>query len=184
MMDTEIEPSGRRLKVSEYTESIRIAVEPDEDKIFHIATLIKSIGKNGGRVWIFGNGGALAIAQHFAQDLVKLCGIRAHASFDASLITAYSNDRSFEYSFYGPLAVLGGKNDLIVVFSCSGKSRNYIEFTTFPLSRLVAIVGTDGGFLKDKAEVCMHVRSDDYQICETSFCVISDLIVKQLIEEK
>lgn len=170
--------------IREYIEKISEAIYEDNEKIVQISEAIKFTHKNGKRIWILGNGGSLAIAQHMAQDLVKLCGVRAHAPFDSSLITAYSNDSSFEYSFYGPLNVLADKSDIILIFSCSGKSRNYIEFTSFQIARIFSVVGTDGGFLLDKSEICFHVKSDDYQVCETAFCVVADLIIKKLLEDK
>ena len=133
-------------------------------------------------VWVLGNGGSLAIAQHFAQDLLKMCEVKALAMNDPSVITAYTNDHSFEWAYYNPLNTLKNENDIVIIFSCSGRSRNYTEFVTEKKGKLLSVVGTTGGFLKEKSDLCIHVDSEDYQVCETAFCIICDLIVRSLVK--
>jgi len=168
----------------EYLEQISAAMNGVEADIENIVSTLSTAKKEGDRVWVLGNGGSLAIAQHFAQDLVKLCSVKAHALNCPSLITAHMNDDGFEYGFFNPIDKLASEWDIVLILSCSGKSRNYIEFVSgFPAKRMIlSVVGTDGGFLKEKSDVCVHIKSDDYQICETAFCVVCDLVVKELIE--
>jgi len=155
--------------LAEATKGIDLEVMELEEAIFELH-------KAGKRLWILGNGGSLAVAQHFAQDLVKARGVRAQCLNDPSVITAYSNDQRFDYCFYAPLRVLMAAGDGVLVFSCSGKSRNFIEFISQETVPLFAVVGTDGGFLKEKAKVCVHVESQDYALCETAFSMVADLI--------
>ena len=99
------------------------------------------------------------------------------------IITAYANDHAFEYSFYSALQVWRQPGDAVLIFSCSGKSPNYIEFVSSGVHPLAAVVGTDGGFLKGKADCCVHVKSDDYRVCETSFSVVADMVMSRLGDE-
>ena len=133
-----------------------------------------------GRVWTAGNGGSLAVAQHFAQDLIKSCGINAQCLSDPSIITAYGNDEGFHRCLDGPLDHLRRADDVIVIFSCSGKSLNLRDLASRFKQKMIAIVGTDGGFLKDYAGAYIHSKSHDYDVCETAFCVAADLIIKKL----
>ena len=170
------------LTVKEYVALISEAVSGCDGPIADAAALIKDAANDNRNIWVLGNGGSLAIAQHFAQDLLKTRGIKAHAMNDPSVITAYANDLSFEHAVSAPLKVFWEPDDLIIIFSCSGKSRNYIWIENSEMRPLVSVVGTDGGFLKDKADVAIHVRSGDYQICESGFAIIADMIINQIGE--
>jgi D-sedoheptulose 7-phosphate isomerase len=174
------------LTVDSYITQVHAAMAGIDESVAAILGAMQRARSKGKRIWVLGNGGSLAIAQHFAQDLVKLCKVRAQALNCPSMITAYTNDDRFEYSYFNPLQILMDPSDMIIIFSCSGTSRNYIEFVSGFVERnnpIAAIVGTNGGFLKEKADVCAHVTSDDYQVCETAFCVIADILVKSMMGE-
>lgn len=173
------------LRIKEYVKLVKASLVELDDDIEKVSIILSKVKKEKGRVWILGNGGSLAIAQHFSQDLLKMCSVRAHTINCPSLITAYSNDDTFDFSYFNPVIKLIDAGDPIIIFSCSGKSRNYVEFVSgFPEMKnpIISIVGTDGGFLKQKSTICVHVKSLDYQVCETAFCMISDLLVKSLEE--
>lgn len=170
------------MKIEDYVHGIDEALRGSQERLEEIIDILKITHRRNKRIWVLGNGGSLAIAQHFAQDMIKMCGVRAHAITCPSIITAYTNDHAFEYSSYRPVQVLRDPGDAVMIFSCSGKSRNYIEFVSMQDHPLIAVVGTDGGFLIEKADFSVHVKSHDYQVCETAFCVIADLIVKSMKE--
>ena len=174
-------------KAEEYLAQISRALGGCDAEIDHLFTGLRRVSSAGGRVFILGNGGSLAIAQHLAQDFLKLCDVKAMAITCPSIITAYSNDDGFEFCFFNPVLKLAEKGDAVLIFSCSGKSRNYIEFVSGfqPMGvKLFAIIGCDGGFLMEKTDGRVHVRSNDYQVCETAFCVIADILVKSFLELK
>lgn len=165
-----------------YLNSISDALKGQEAAIQAALHEVVQTQMIGARMWVLGNGGSLAIAQHFAQDMLKVHGIKAQCMNDGSVITAFTNDHGFEWSMYDPLKVLIDPDDLIFAFSCSGKSRNYEQVFDKFKNRKVAVVGTDGGFMKQKATVCVHAKSNDYIVCEAAFGVVSDLINKRLGE--
>lgn len=160
------------------------ATEGLDGSVALAAALVSNVKMRGRRVWILGNGGSLAIAQHFAQDLLKMCGVRAHALACPSQITAYANDQDFQDVFGDPLGKLIDEGDMVFVFSCSGSSRNYHFLKRPTRPQLVAVVGTDGGFLKSTANIVVHVKSTNYQVCETAFCAVADVILSELMGEK
>ena len=170
------------LRTAEYVAKIADALDGCDESIARITEIIREAYSDNQNVWIMGNGGSLAIAQHFAQDLLKIRGVKAHAMNDPSIITAYTNDMSFEHCMEAPLSVLWEQDDPIIIFSCSGKSRNYARIVESEMRPLIAIVGTDGGFLNEKADVAVHVKSGDYQICESGFAIIADMILHQIGE--
>ena len=172
-------PQPRR---DDYLVELAEATEGIDPGVESMVEAIASLKRSGNRLWILGNGGSLALAQHFAQDLLKAHGIRAQCLNDPSVITAYANDHSFDYCFFAPLRELADKGDGVLIFSVSGKSRNYVEFASQGFHPLLAVVGSDGGFLLEKSDHAVHIRSGDYALCETAFSMVADLISAGLEE--
>lgn len=80
--------------------------------------------RKASRVFIIGNGGSYANAQHIANDLLA-CGIKAF-TLDAATLTATANDYGYEQVFKRWLAVVAQKDDLLIALSGSGKSPNIL----------------------------------------------------------
>jgi hypothetical protein len=78
----------------------------------------------GGKLLICGNGGSAAEAQHFAAELVgrfKVPGRRALPALaltaDTAVLTAWSNDASYEDVFARQVEAFGASNDVLVGLS-------------------------------------------------------------------
>lgn len=111
-------------KISNLSKEVTFCI----DKIFR--TL-----KMGGKIFLCGNGGSAADAQHLsAEFLVRL---RPHVNrkpfpvislaLDTSTITACGNDLGFEQIFARNLEALANKKDLLIAISTSGNSKNIIN---------------------------------------------------------
>lgn len=87
---------------------------------------------NNGRIFFFGNGASSSIANHMALDWSKNAGVLALSLSDSALITAISNDYSFEevYKEFAKINNLS-KNDLIVTISSSGNSPSILRVIDF-----------------------------------------------------
>ena len=81
--------------------------------------------KKAKRVYIIGNGGSYANAQHIANDLLSV-GIPAF-TLDPATLTASANDHGYETVFARWLAVVARKGDLLVALSGSGTSKNILS---------------------------------------------------------
>ena len=77
------------------------------------------------RVFIIGNGGSYANAQHIQNDLLSV-GVPAF-TLDSATLTAFANDFSYETVFSRWLEVVGEKGDLLIALSGSGKSPNILK---------------------------------------------------------
>ena len=86
--------------------------------------LIQKI-KRARRVYLIGNGGSFANAQHIQNDLESV-GIRAHTLNPASL-TATANDHAYEFIFSRWIILHGEVEDLLIALSGSGKSPNILN---------------------------------------------------------
>ena len=89
--------------------------------------------KQGGRIYIAGNGGSASDAQHLAAEFVckidkERPGIAAEAlTTDTSLLTAIANDFGYEYVFSRQLETKCTYKDVFIGISTSGNSKNIIE---------------------------------------------------------
>ena len=87
----------------------------------------------GGRIYIAGNGGSAADAQHLAAEFVsKLARDRAPLpaealTVDSSVLTAIANDYGYEEVFSRQLAGKVTKNDVFLGITTSGQSRNILR---------------------------------------------------------
>jgi len=84
--------------------------------------------KKAKRVYVCGNGGSASTANHFANDLVKMCGIRAYSlCSNEALLTALANDNGYENVFLDQLKVYAELGDLVITISTSGRSSNILN---------------------------------------------------------
>ena len=108
------------------------------DKLFQkkvevIAQIIKKIDSQNKFVAIFGNGGSASDSQHFAAELVCTYQDRERKPFkalalttDSSILTAWSNDFSFDTVFERQIDAFNESIGLAFGLSTSGKSKNII----------------------------------------------------------
>ena len=103
-----------------------------ENQIIVAAELISKAILSGKKILICGNGGSAADSQHFAAELVssfsKNVNRKAISAIalttDSSILTAFSNDFSFEKVFARQVEAHGNSNDVLIVITTSGNSKN------------------------------------------------------------
>ena len=115
--------------------------------------------RNSGRnIWVFGNGGSAADAQHFIAELVgrferdrlPLAGVALNT--DTSILTAVGNDYGFDQIFSRQVSALGQPGDVLVALSTSGNSANVQWAITAAHERemrVIALTGKGGGAIGD-----------------------------------
>jgi len=125
--------------------------------------------RKGGRLYIAGNGGSAADAQHLACEfVVRLARDRASLpaealTVDSSILTAISNDYGFEYVFARQLAGKATENDLFLAISTSGDSPNIIKALEQCRSMGlpgILLTGRDGGKAKALADFVIVAPGD------------------------
>lgn len=103
------------------------------DTVMRLGDQIIGSLRNGGALYLCGNGGSAADAQHIATEFVsrfyrERCGLNAEAlSVNTSTITAIGNDYSFERIFVRQLEAKARAGDVVVGISTSGHSVNVME---------------------------------------------------------
>lgn len=99
-----------------------------EQFIKEAVDILKECQKRDSMVFILGNGGSAATASHFANDLLKMCKLRAVSIPDmVPATTAYGNDHGWENMFSLVVSGLIRPSDVVIGISCSGKSMNVIS---------------------------------------------------------
>ena len=120
--------------------------------------------RDGGRIYIAGNGGSAADAQHLAAEFVsKLARDRAPLpaealTVDSSVLTAIGNDYGYEQVFSRQLAGKATARDVFLGITTSGKSANILKaLEQCRVQGIPSIVfcGGDGGPAKALADYCI-----------------------------
>lgn len=139
-------------------------------QVIKLAEAVLECLRGGGKVLWMGNGGSAADAQHLAAELMvrykaergPLASIAL--TTDTSLITAHSNDYSFETLFSRQIEGLARPGDLVIGISTSGNSGNIIkavEQAQLMGIKTATLLGRDGGKLGALADVSVIVPCDE-----------------------
>jgi len=149
-------------------ESIEITKSIDPETIEKIVDLLADVKLSGGRLFVLGVGGSAANAGHAVNDFRKLAGIETYAPTDnVAELTARTNDEGWQTVFSGWLKVskLNSKDCLFVLSVGGGNkeknvSPNLIEAIDLAKevgARVTGIVGRDGGYTAQNADICLVV---------------------------
>ncbi len=120
--------------------------------------------RNGGRLYIAGNGGSAADAQHLAAEFVsKLARDRAPLpaealTVDSSILTAIGNDYGYDLVFSRQLSGKATDKDVFLGITTSGKSPNILKALEQCRAMGVPSIvfcGHDGGKAKSMADHCI-----------------------------
>ncbi|MEE4203693.1 MAG: SIS domain-containing protein [Halieaceae bacterium] len=114
----------------------------------------------GRRVFLCGNGGSAADAQHIAAELVgRFVGDRRSLpaialTTDTSALTAIANDYGYEAVFSRQLEGLAQPGDVLIAISTSGNSGNVLAAARTGRSMGVEVLGLLGGSGGELLEAC------------------------------
>jgi phosphoheptose isomerase len=150
----------------------------DRQALARIMTTLDEARSRGADVYVAGNGGSAAIANHFECDATKGTHGRGEAlrtrslAANTSILTALANDIGYETVFEKQIEYFGRPGDVVVLVSSSGNSPNVV--TT------VGLVGFKGGALKTLCDVVLHVPVDNYGIVEDLHQAAVHLITQYL----
>ena len=150
----------------------KIALDKDLiSDIIEICNKIICALKNKGGIYLCGNGGSAADAQHIAAEFVSRFykerpGMNAEAlSVNTSILTAIGNDYEFDKIFSRQLEAKAKAGDVLIGISTSGSSKNVLEALKYARNHGILSVLLMGGFdkpeLKGAADYIIKVPSTD-----------------------
>jgi D-sedoheptulose 7-phosphate isomerase len=149
-------------------EAIAVTKGLDPDCIERVVDILASTRASGGRLFILGVGGSAGNASHAVNDFRKIVGMEAYAPTDnVSELTARTNDDGWATVFSEWLKVSRLQpKDALLIFSVGGGnlennvSPNLVLALRYAKSigsRIVGIVGRDGGYTAQVADAVVIV---------------------------
>jgi len=163
------------------------------ESIIAIAEVLVKCLKNDGCIYICGNGGSAADAQHIASELVgrferERKGLAAIAlTTDTSALTSIANDYGFEHIFRRQVEALAGPNDVLWAISTSGTSANVIAAAKLAKQKnatVVAFTGKANTPLEETADLCLCIDAPNtaaaQEIHQLAYHIICDLVEGQI----
>jgi len=165
-----------------------ILIEKEINSAINI--ILKKI-KNGGKIFLCGNGGSAADAQHLAAEF--LVRLRPHVNrypipalslaTDTSTLTACSNDYSFTKIFSRNLQALGSSKDVLIALSTSGNSLNILDVLKAAKKKkifTIGFLGNKGGKAKKLCNIKLIVKSNITSRIQESHIFLGHYIIESV----
>ena len=173
--DQYVNAVSRALNDMKVTDTQGNAMTPDEG-LDAWCDLTRKVKQNNATMFFTGNGASAMMAGHMAADASKNGGFRSQAFNDAALMTAISNDISYEESFALPLGRFADPGDVLVTISSSGNSPNIVRAIE-KASEMGLTVVTISGMGPDNRSRGMghlnfYIPADTYGVVEASHQVL------------
>ena len=160
-----------------------------------ILKILKNSIKKNQKIFVAGNGGSAATANHYACDLSKGANKNWEKEKDRfkvislsspiEYITAISNDLDYSEIFKQQLINLASPKDICVLISASGNSPNIIKAARCAKDLemiVIGITGFEGGKLKELADYSAHIPVKEYEICEDIHSIFGHFLTSYLRE--
>jgi D-sedoheptulose 7-phosphate isomerase len=163
-------------------------IDVSSSSLIEAALLIENLEKTSGKVILVGNGGSASIASHVSIDFTKAANIRSINFNEASLLTCFANDYGYENWASNALNFYADSNDIAILISSSGQSKNIINAADKAKKIGLPII-TLSGFLESNplrtmGDVNLWVNSSEYNIVESVHQIWLLSIVDYLISNK
>ena len=165
----------------------------DTKNIEKVSEKILKVIKNKNQIFVCGNGGSAAIANHYVPDYLKLIRhntkykpIVKSLSSDLELITAISNDINYSKIFSYQAESLCKKGDLLIIISSSGNSKNVINLANWAKKNKIfsiSFTGFNGGKLKKITNLNIHINIQNYGLVEDSHHILMHAIMHFIVKK-
>ena len=161
-----------------------------------IARMITEVVQQGGTLYLCGNGGSAADAQHIAGEFVgRFCRERKALpavafSTDTSVLTCIANDYAYDRVFARQAEALVRKGDVLWAFSTSGTSPNVVAAAQVARdigARVIAFTGRVDSELERIADICFCAEDEStarsQEMHQLAYHIICDLVERNLIND-
>ena len=148
----------------------------DTELIDQSAILIDKCRRQGGKVYIVGNGGSSSMASHVSVDFAKVAGVPSDTFNNANLITCFANDYGHDNWVSEAIKAYINEKDMLILISSSGNSLNIVNAASYCNEKNIPLI-TLSGFKSDNplsklGNVNIHVESKNYNFIEMSHHII------------
>ena len=169
---------------SELIQAIRAI---DADQFGRVIDILIQAYQEDRQVFIFGNGGSAATANHFVCDFGKNAVQGDHRRFrilsvsdNIEKITALGNDIAYEQVFRQQLINLMRAGDVAIAISASGSSPNVVracEYVKELGNKLIVLAGFSGGAIAPLADAAMVADLTSYERVEDIHLILLHMVV-------
>lgn len=188
-------PNKKYNKLSNYFDEYKNEIFKNLEKISIVnfrnaLNLIEKKIISNSNIFLCGNGGSAAIANHYIGDFLKVLrsGTNLKPKFyslvsNTEITTAIANDLHYSEIFKYQLESLSNKNDLVIFISSSGNSLNIkkgLNFCNKKKIKTIGFCGFEGGYLKKNATVSIHVNIKNYGAVEDSHQILMHTMLQFL----
>jgi D-sedoheptulose 7-phosphate isomerase len=152
------------------------AASVDRAKLAEAVAILVPIFAGDGMIYSCGNGGSASIANHLVCDHCKAVQSDTQLtpriyslSTTIEIMTAISNDLSYDEVFVYQLRSLARPGDALITISSSGDSENIVRAASWAQDHglpVIAMTGFSGGRSAAIADVDLHVVADNYGVIE------------------
>ena len=177
--------------IDAYAALVQTALQSvDKGELARATERLEQAVLSGARIFVCGNGGSAAIANHFCCDHMK--GISSDTgimpnvlslSTNIELITAIANDMSYDRIFAFQLSRQAERGDVLFVISSSGNSPNIVAAMEWAKENgvtVIAMSGFSGGAAKRGADISLHVAVDNYGVVEDAHQCLMHILAQYL----
>jgi D-sedoheptulose 7-phosphate isomerase len=175
--------------INEHRELVARFAETGFSTLVEAADAIYRAIKRGKRLYICGNGGSAADAQHIAAELVgRFEAVRAALpatalTTDTSVLTAIGNDDGYEGVFTRQVEALVRKGDVLWALSTSGGSANIVAAARCAKRKgalILSFTGRKDSPLEKISDICLCAASKSaarsQEIHQLAYHIICKLI--------
>jgi len=164
-----------------------------------LEAIIKSLitaFKEGKTLYVAGNGGSAATASHIQADFQFF--VRYFTDFrpkvvaltdNVPLITAISNDHSYEDVFVEQMKGIFNEGDIFLAISASGNSPNVVKAVKYAKElggKTIAFCGFKGGLLKEISDMPLYTpnKDKDYGPIEDLHMILDHVIINFITQDE
>ena len=154
-----------------------------------VAEILTTALKQNGTIYLCGNGGSAADAQHIASEFVgRFCRERkalaaVALSTDTSILTSVANDYTYERVFARQVEALVREGDILWAFSTSGASANITSAAKLAKekgARVIAFTGQKNSELEKIAHICFCADNEStarsQEMHQLAYHIICELV--------
>lgn len=164
----------------------------DKGPMDEVLAICDQVIASGNTLWVAGNGGSAAMADHAVCDISKGTYVEGQPPFrtvaltaNGPIMTALGNDVSYDDVFAEQLKYYLRPGDALLMISSSGNSPNVVkacEYANAQGAPTIAFVGFKGGKLKEIAKTVVHVEVDNYGIVEDGHMSLIHVLTQYIKE--
>ncbi len=174
------------------TAGVHEALVAQSDLIDEVAQALVDVLQAGRSVYVMGNGGSAADAQHMAGEMVGRFLMERRPlpclafTTDTSVLTAVANDYGVGDIFTKQVQAFVREGDAVIGISTSGNSPNVNRAISDARRRgavTIGLTGGDGGELAGRCDICIAVQASPTPRVQEAHSTIIHIIC-ELIETR